>query len=60
MSRKDNGLASLFLVVGTVLLVAVDSPSLLILILVKLVGLSLMVSGSYMICYLNDGENEND
>lgn len=56
MSKKDNGtLATLLLLVGIVLLLAVNSPNLLILTLVKLVGLAFTISGSYMM-----GEEEND
>lgn len=56
MSKKDNGtLAKLLLLVGIVLLLAVDSPNMLILILVKLVGLAFAISGVYMM-----GEQEDD
>lgn len=50
MSKKDNGtLATLLVVIGIVLLLAVDSPNMLILILVKIVGgLLFTISGSYM------------
>ena len=58
MSKKDNSLASLaslLLVVGAVLLLAVDSPNMLVLVAVKIAGLMLTISGSYMM-----GEREND
>ena len=56
MSKTDNGtLATLLLLVGIVMLLAVDSPNLLIVILIKLVGLAFTISGSYMM-----GEQEND
>lgn len=60
MSKKDNGtLATLLLLVGIVLLLAVDSPNMLILILVKIVGLMFTISGAYMMGE-QDGEQEND
>lgn len=53
---SDNGtLSTLLLLAGVVLLLAVNSPNLLILTLVKLVGLAFTISGSYMM-----GEEEND
>ena len=56
MSKKDNGtLATLLLLVGIIILLAVNSANLMILILVKLVGLVFTISGSYMM-----GEEEND
>lgn len=56
MSKKDNGtLATLLLLVGIVLLLAADSPNMLILILVKIVGLMFTISGAYMM-----GEQEDD
>lgn len=56
MSKNDNGtLATLLLLVGIVMLLAVNSSNLLILILVKLVGLAFTISGSYMM-----GEFDNE
>lgn len=53
---SDNGtLATLLLLVGIVMLLAVNSSNMLILILVKIVGLMFTISGSYML-----GEQEND
>lgn len=56
MSKKDNGtLATLLLLVGIVLLLAVNSPNMMVLLLVKIVGLMFTISGSYMM-----GEREDD
>lgn len=53
---SDNGtLATLLLLIGIVMLLAVNSSNMLILILVKIVGLMFTISGSYML-----GEQEND
>lgn len=53
---SDNGtLATLLLLVGIVMLLAVNSSNMLVLILVKIVGLMFTISGSYML-----GEQEND
>lgn len=53
---SDNGtISTLLLLVGIVMLLAVDSPNMLILILVKIVGLMFTISGSYMM-----GEQDND
>ena len=51
---QNNALA-MTLVVGIVLLLAVDSPSMLVLFLVKIVGFLFAVSGSLMM-----GEKENE
>lgn len=48
MSKKDNGTLATLLLVGIVMLLAVDSPNMMILILVKIVGLMFTISGSYM------------
>lgn len=49
MSKKENNtLAMILIVVGIVMLLAVNSPNLLILTLVKLVGLVFTIFGSYM------------
>lgn len=46
---SDNGtISALLLLVGIVMLLAVDSPDMMILILVKIVGLMFTISGSYM------------
>ena len=53
---SNNGtLATLLLLVGIVLLLAVNSPNMMVLILVKIVGLMVTISGSYM-----TGEREDD
>lgn len=55
MSKKENNtLAMILIVVGIVMLLAVNSPDLLILTLVKLVGLAFTISGSYMMGEEND------
>lgn len=46
---SDNGtISTLLVLVGIVMLLAVDSPNMLLLILVKIVGLMFTISGSYM------------
>lgn len=46
---SDNGtISTLLVLVGIVMLLAVDSPNMMILILVKIVGLMFTISGSYM------------
>lgn len=53
---SDNGtISTLLLLVGIVMLLAVDSPNMMILILVKIVGLMFTISGSYMM-----GEQDDD
>lgn len=53
---SDNGtISTLLLLVGIVMLLAVDSPNMMILILVKIVGLMFTISGSYMM-----GEQDNE
>lgn len=46
---SDNcTISTLLVLVGIVMLLAVDSPNMLLLILVKIVGLMFTISGSYM------------
>ena len=52
---QNDALAMILVVVGIVLLLAVNSPSMLVLFLVKIVGFLFVVSGSFMM-----GEKEND
>lgn len=53
---SDNGtISTLLLLVGIVMLLAVDSPNMMILILVKIIGLMFTISGSYMM-----GEQDDD
>lgn len=52
---SDNGtLSTLLLLIGIVMLLAVNSSNMLVLILVKIVGLMFTISGSYMMGEQND------
>ncbi|AGW43702.1 hypothetical protein phiLdb_00025 [Lactobacillus phage phiLdb] len=56
MSKKENNtLAMILIVVGIVMLLAMDSSSFLALVIVKIVGFLFAVSGVFM---MEDKENE--